>query len=210
MSGAAVAGNCRPATAVGRRKMSRGWVFRVLLAVALASATGIGDGRSQVAPPPPPPPTPTPTPTPIPIIAPTIAITTPAPTDNLRLVMPSSVPSHRDNSGWYALGGVVTTVVIGLVVKSIFNNSTVATSPQRTLPSRQTTTQFQGNLPSLQGLRGASGAGGAGGGAGGGGGGAGGGGAGGGGGGAAGGPARLRTGFDLPPPRGSRNTKTTA
>ena len=70
--------------------------------------------------------------------------------------MPSSVPSHRDNSGWYALGGVVTTVVIGLVVKSIFNNSTVATSPQRTLPSRQTTTQFQGNLPSLQGLRGAS------------------------------------------------------
>ena len=205
MSGAAVAGNCRPATAVGRRKMSRGWVFRVLLAVALASATGIGDGRSQVAPPPPPPP--------IPIIAPTIPITTPAPTDNLRLVMPSSVPSHRDNSGWYALGGVVTTVVIGLVVKSIFNNSTVATSPQRTLPSRQTTTQFQGNLPSLQGLRGASGAGGAGGGAGGGGGGAGGGGVAGGGGagggGAAGGPARLRTGFDLPP-RGSRNTKTTA
>jgi hypothetical protein len=180
-------------------------VFRVLLAVALASATGIGDGRSQVAPPPPPPPTPTPAPTPIPIIAPTIPITTPAPTDNLRLVMPSSVPSHRDNSGWYALGGVVTTVVIGLVVKSIFNNSTVATSPQRTLPSRQTTTQFQGNLPSLQGLRGASGAGGAGGGAGGAGGGAGGGGGGAGGGGAggggaAGGPARLRTGFDLPPP----------
>jgi hypothetical protein len=77
--------------------------------------------------------------------------------------MPSSVPSHRDNSGWYALGGVVTTVVIGLVVKSIFNNSTVATSPQRTLPSRQTTTQFQGNLPSLQGLRGTGGGGGGGG-----------------------------------------------
>jgi hypothetical protein len=109
--------------------------------------------------------------------------------------MPSPVSSHRDNSGWYALGRVVATVVIGLVVKSIFNNSTEATSPQRTLPSRQTVTQFQGNLPSLQGLRGTGGgAGGAGGGAGGGGGGA-----GGGAGGAAGGPARLRTGFNLPP-----------
>jgi hypothetical protein len=184
--------------------MSRGWLFRVLLAVALASATGIGDGRSQVAPPPTP--TPTPAPTPIPIIAPTIPITTSAPTDNLRLVMPSPVSSHRDNSGWYALGGVVTTVVIGLVVKSIFNNSTVAASPQRTLPPRQTVTQFQGNFPSLQGLRGTGGAGGAGGGAGGGGGGgAAGGGAGDGGGaagagGAPGGPARLRTGFNLPPP----------
>ena len=203
--------------------MSRGWLFRVLLAVALATAAGIDDGRSQNIGPGPTP-APTPTPTPIPIIAPTIPITTSAPTDNLRLVMPSSVPSHRDNSGWYALGGVVTTVVIGLVVKSIFNNSTVATSPQRTLPPRQTVTQFQGNFPSLQGLRGTGGAGGAGGGAGGGGGGgAAGGGAGGGGGaagagGAAGGPARLRTGFNLPPPgspntnhpRGSPNTKTTA
>jgi hypothetical protein len=130
--------------------------------------------------------------------------------------MPSSVPSHRDNSGWYALGGVVTTVVIGLVVKSIFNNSTVATSPQRTLPSRQTTTQFQGNLPSLQGLRGASGAGGAGGGAGGAGGGA------GGGGGGAGEAVQVAlvavqraAPRDCAPgsishPRGSRNTNTTA
>ena len=113
--------------------------------------------------------------------------------------MPSPISSHRDNSGWYALGGVLTAVVIGIVVKSIYNNSTVATPPQRTLPPRQTVTQFQGNFPSLQGLRGTGGAGGAGGGAGGGGGGAAGGGAGGGGG-AAGGPARLRTGFDLPPP----------
>ena len=158
--------------------MSRSWLFRVLLAVALAGVTGIGDARAQcttnLCPPPSPTPTPTPTPipiptpTPTPFTPPTIPITTPAPTDNLRLVLPGPVSSHRDNSGWYALGGVVTTVVIGLVVKSIFNNSTVATSPQRTLPPRQTVTQFQGNFPSLQGLRGTGGAGGAGGGAGGG------------------------------------------
>ena len=195
--------------------MSRSWLFRVLLAAALAGVTGIGDARAQCTTnlclPPSPTPTPTPipipTPTPTPFTPPTIPITTPAPTDNLRLVLPGPVSSHRDNSGWYALGGVVTTVVIGLVVKSIYNNSTVATPPQRTVPPRQTVTQFQNNFPSLQGLRGTGGAGGAGGGAGGagggaggGGGGAGGGGAGGGNGGAAGGPARLRTGFNLPPP----------
>jgi hypothetical protein len=175
--------------------MRSGWAFRVLLAVALAAAVHIGRGHAQCTvdicrPLPTPPPTPAPTD----ITPPTIPITTPTltPPENLRALMIPGPQSHKDNAGWYALGAVLTAVVAGIVVKSIYDNSTAATSPQRTLPPRQTTTQFQGNLPLLQGIRGTGGggAGGQGGGS------AGGNGAGGG---AGGGGPRLRAGFHPPP-----------
>ena len=157
-------------------------MFRMLLAVAFATATGIVDSRAQDCRPncPQPPPNP---------------ISTPTPPGNLPPFVPPGT-SHRDNGVWYALGGVLTAVVVGLVVKSIQANTTTTTPPTRTLPPRHTITQFQGNLPSLQG--GASGGGGGGGGGGAGAGGAGGTG-GGGAGGAGGGAAPLRTGFNLPP-----------
>ena len=120
----------------------REWAFRMLLAVALAAATGTGDAHAQNNLPP--------------LITPPTPTPAPAPPGNLPpLVIPET--SHRDNSVWYALGGVLTAVVVGLVVKTIQANTT-ATPPARTLPPRQTITQFQG---SLQGLGETSGGGGA-------------------------------------------------
>jgi Subtilase family len=149
----------------GRREMSRGCVSRVLLAVLFAAAVLAGEARAQceTCPPPPPPPPPP-------------LVTTPAP------FVP---PSHKDNSRWYALGGILVPI-IGLGIKLQFFPETgqPITSSGRSFPPRQL---FNTQLPSL-------------GGAGGGGGGGGGGGVSGGPGvpGAGAGPAALRAGFSLP------------
>src|SRR5436190_15843697 len=124
----------------GRREMSRGCVSRVLLAVFLASAVLTGEARAQTVcetcPPPPPPPPPP-------------LVTTPAP------FVP---PSHKDNSRWYALGGILVPI-IGLGIKLQFFPETgqPITGSGRSFPPRQLSNT---QLPSLGGAGGGGGGGG--------------------------------------------------
>jgi hypothetical protein len=156
---------------------------RVLLAVALLVAAGLHELRAQSSsyyPPPPPPP-----------------------------LVPATPPSQRDNSKWYALGGILFPLV-ALTIKLQFypeSDGSGAAGGARGLPSRGPVNAQLPGTPSFP----PGGGGGVGGGLGGGIGGGTGGGAGGaggagapGGGGSGPGAAALRSGFNLPPARETR------
>ena len=147
--------------------MKRACLMRGLLAVAVAAAIGIGEVNA--------------------------ACDRCQPSPQTNSPPPFIPPSHRDNSVWYALGGVAAPI-IGLAITLQFYPETGAaiTRRERTLPPRQ---PLNAELPTLPGIGGGGGQRGGAGGTG-----AGGTGGGGTGGGAGAGPgAQLRAGFNLPP-----------